>query len=150
MAPFADDTTVGGGSPDLTLSFVPAGGTSVALHCTPGAVSGAGAPIANGPAGGMPSVSSSPAAAEPAAGDPLLNAGGAVVGILYAAAGTASPETFLPSQLVVGVANDLRSSDRVVQGWLGVSGSDAPGGAGATVEQVESKGRPRATCSKAR
>ncbi len=40
----------------------------------------------------------------------------------------------------MGVANDLRSKNRVVQGWLGVSGSDAPGGTGATVEQVASDG----------
>ena len=85
VAPFADDTTVSGGSPDLTLSFVPAAGSSIALHCTPGAVSGAGAPIANGPAGGMPSISSTPTAPELAAGDPLLNADGAVVGLLYEA-----------------------------------------------------------------
>jgi PDZ domain-containing protein len=38
------------------------------------------------------------------------------------------------------VANDLRSKNRVVQGWLGVSGSDAPGSIGATVEQVASNG----------
>jgi S1-C subfamily serine protease len=140
VAPFADDTTMSGGSPDLTLSFVPAG-TSIALHCTPGAVSGAGAPIADGPAGGMPSISSAPSAPVPTTGDPLLNNSGAVVGILYASApGTATPATFLPSQLVVGVANDLRSKNRVVQGWLGVSGSDAPGGTGATVEQVASNG----------
>ena len=139
VAPFADDTSVSGGSPDLTLSFVPASGTSVALHCTPGAVSGAGAPIASGPAGGMPSVSSTPAAPELAPGDPLLNASGAVVGILYED-GAGSPATFLPSQLVLGVANDLRSKNRVMQGWLGVSGSDAPGGTGAVVEQVASNG----------
>ena len=141
VAPFADDTTVSGGSPDLTLSFVPAAGTSIALHCTPGAVSDAGAPLANGPAGGMPSISSTPTAPELAPGDPLLNASGAVVGILYEAVpGAGSPATFLPSQLVVGVADDLRSKNRVVQGWLGVSGSDAPGGTGAMVEQVVSNG----------
>jgi S1-C subfamily serine protease len=141
VAPFADGTTVSGGSPDLALSFVPAGGTSIALHCTPGAVSGAGAPIANGPAGGMPSISSAPSVPEPTTGDPLLNDSGAVVGILYESApGTATPATFIPSQLVVGVANDLRSKNRVVQGWLGVSGADAPGGAGATVQQVASNG----------
>jgi S1-C subfamily serine protease len=38
------------------------------------------------------------------------------------------------------VANDLRSKNRVVQGWLGVSGADAPGGTGATVKQVASNG----------
>ena len=89
----------------------------------------------------MPSISSTPTAPELAPGDPLLNASGSVVGILYEAApGAGSPTTFLPSQLVVGVADDLRSKNRVVQGWLGVSGSDAPGGTGAMVEQVVSNG----------
>ncbi len=144
VAPFADDTSLSGGAPDLTLSFVPAGGTTIALHCTPGAVTGTGTAIASGPAGGMPSIGSSPTAPSVAAGDPLLNANGAVVGILYTASAlTASPATFLPSQLVVGVASDLRSRNRVVHGWLGVSGADAPGGVGATVVQVQS-GSPAA------
>jgi S1-C subfamily serine protease len=137
VAPFADDAALNGGSPDLTLSFVPAGGASVALHCTSGAVTGVATAIANGPAGGMPSISSSPVATSLAAGDPLLNASGDVVGILYASApGSAGPATFLPSQLVVGVADDLRSRNRVVHGWLGVAGSDAPNGGGARVETV--------------
>ena len=42
VAPFADDAGLDGGTPDLALSFVPAGGASVALHCTPGAVTGVG------------------------------------------------------------------------------------------------------------
>ena len=137
VAPFADDAALGGGSPDLMLSFVPAEGTTVALHCTPGAVSGVATAIANGPAGGMPSINSSPAAPSVAAGDPLLNASGDVVGILYDAnQGSAGPATFLPSQLVVGVADDLRSRNRVVHGWLGVAGSDAPSGSGARVDTV--------------
>jgi len=41
--------------------------------------------------------------------------------------------------LVLGVADDLRSDSRVVQGWLGVSGTDAPGG-GAVVEAVVADG----------
>jgi S1-C subfamily serine protease len=44
----------------------------------------------------------------------------------------------LPTQLVVGVADDLRSGNRVVSGWLGVEGSDASGGAGAKVVSVYS------------
>jgi len=137
VAPFADDAALGGGSPDLMLSFVPAGGASVALHCTSGAVTAVATAIASGPAGGMPSIDSSPAAPSVAAGDPLLNAGGDVVGILYDTnPGSAGPATFLPSQLVVGVADDLRSRNRVVHGWLGVAGSDAPSGGGARVDEV--------------
>jgi len=137
VAPFADDAALGVGSPDLMLSFVPAGGTTVALHCTPGAVTGVATAITSGPAGGMPAIDSSPAAPGGAAGDPLLNASGDVVGILYDTnPGAAGPATFLPSQLVVGVADDLRSRNRVVHGWLGVGGSDAPGGGGARVVTV--------------
>ena len=83
VAPFANDTGLGGGSPDLLLSFVPAGGASLALHCTPGAVTGVGTAIAGGPADGMPAITSSPATTPVAAGDPLLNSSGGVVGILY-------------------------------------------------------------------
>ena len=64
-----------------------------------------------------------------------------MVGILYDPdPGTASPVAFLPSDLVVGVADDLRSSNRVVHGWLGVSGTDAPDGGGAKVESVQPGG----------
>ena len=38
---------------------------------------------------------------------------------------------------MVGVADDLRSGNKVVHGWLGVDGSDLPGGAGAKVVQVQ-------------
>ena len=51
-------------------------------------------------------------------------ASGSVVGILYDPDPGQHPAvTFLPSDLVVGVADDLRSRDRVVHGWLGMSGS---------------------------
>ena len=140
VAPFADDTNLDSGTPDLTLSFVPAGGTSVALRCTTGAVTGVGTAIASGPAATMPSITSAPASPALIAGEPLLNAAGSVVGILYDPHPGTAPATFLPSDLVVGVADDLRSQDRVVHGWLGVQGTDAPGGTGARVEQVQSGG----------
>jgi S1-C subfamily serine protease len=141
VAPFADDAGLSGGSPDLMLSFVPAGHSSVALHCTPGSVTAVGDAIAGtGPAGGMPSITSSTTSAV-TAGEPLLNASGDVVGILYdPSTGGITPGTFLPSPLVVGVADDLRSRDRVVHGWLGVEGTDAPNGSGAKVESVQPGG----------
>ena len=140
VAPFADDTNLDGGTPDLALTFVPAGGGSVALHCTAGAVTDVGAAIASGPASTMPSITSSPATPSVIAGAPLLNAEGSVVGILYGPGSGTSPVTYLPSDLVVGVADDLRSQNRVVHGWLGVQGTDAPGDAGARVEKVQSGG----------
>ncbi len=140
VAPFADDTSLQTGAPDLALTFVPAGGNAIALHCTPGAVAGVGGAIASGPASTMPSITSSPVAPSLIAGEPLLSADGSVLGILYDADPGTSPATFLPSGLVLGVADDLRSQNRVVHGWLGVQGTDAPGGTGASVAAVQSGG----------
>jgi S1-C subfamily serine protease len=143
VAPFAADTGLDSGDPDLALTFVPAGAHAVALHCTPGAVTDVGTAIARGPATTMPSITSaptSPTSPSLIAGEPLLNAEGSVLGILYDPEPGTSPATFLPSELVVGVANDLRSQNRVVHGWLGVQGTDAPDGGGATVAQVQSGG----------
>jgi putative serine protease PepD len=140
VAAFADDAGLASGTPDLALSYVPAGGHAVALRCTSGAVANVGAAIASGPASTMPSITSTPATPSLIGGEPLLNDDGAVLGILYDAAPGTSPVTFLPSDLVVGVADDLRSQDRVVHGWLGVQGTDAPGGGGAEVAAVQSSG----------
>jgi S1-C subfamily serine protease len=140
VAPFAGDTGLSSGDADLALTFVSAGGHAIALHCTQGAVTAVGASIADGPAATMPSISSSPATPAVIAGEPLLDAQGSVLGILYDPDPGTAPATFLPSDLVVGVANDLRSQNRVVHGWLGVQGTDAPGGTGAKVAQVQTGG----------
>ena len=138
VAPFADDSALDSGATVLTLSYVPGTGKTIALHCTPGSVTGIGTAIAQGPAGGMPSITSSTPAPMTYAGQPLLTSSGAVVGLLYdPEPGTSSAVTFLPSDLVVGVADDLRSNDRVVHGWLGMSGANAPNGTGAKVEVVQ-------------
>jgi S1-C subfamily serine protease len=90
----------------------------------------------------MPCITSTPAPNAPApaatAGEPLLNSTGNVVGILYGP-GSTEPTTFLPTQLVVGVADDLRSASKVVHGWLGVDGGDVAGG-GALVQTVDASG----------
>ena len=143
VAPFSDDAGVNNGSPDTLLSFVPAGGSAVALHSTTGAVTSVGAGINGGPASGMALIESAPAPASVRAGEPLLNANGDVLGILCDPDPSgAGPITFLPTQLVVGVADDLRSGNKVVHGWLGVEGTDQPGG-GAKVVQVQA-GSPAA------
>ncbi|HEX3332856.1 MAG TPA: PDZ domain-containing protein [Acidimicrobiales bacterium] len=137
VAPFADDAAVNNGSPDLLLSLVPAGGAAVALHAGAGAVASVGAGIDAGPASGMALISSAPAPAVETAGEPLLNASGEVLGILCDPDPSgAGPVSFLPTQLVVGVADDLRSGNKVVHGWLGVEGTDQPGG-GAKVVGVQ-------------
>jgi S1-C subfamily serine protease len=138
VAPFSDDVGVTGGTPDLTLTLVPAGGALV-LHCTPGSVTSVGTAIPSGPADGMPAIESSSSSA--AAGSPLLNSAGDVLGILYQPVpGSSSGLMFLPTVLVVGVADDLRSGDKVVHGWLGVSGTDAGNGTGAKVASVDPDG----------
>ena len=138
VAPFTDDAGVNNGSPDMLLSYVPAGGSTVALHATAGTVASVGSGVNAGEASGMALITSSPGVASAAAGDPLLNSSGDVLGILCCpGAQSAAPSRFLPTQLVVGVADDLRSGNKVVHGWLGVDGSDLPGGAGAKVVQVQ-------------
>lgn len=134
VAPFADDATLTDGSPDMTLSMTaPANGT-MTLHAGAGSVTSVGTMIGSGWAKGMPGITSTaPPALSQEPGDPLLNRDGAVIGILYQA-GTSS--TFLPTQLVLGVADDLRSAGKVSHGWLGVRGTAAPGSGGAEVAQL--------------
>ena len=148
---FVDDAGLAAGAADLRLALVPSGST-MALQCTPGSVTSVGQAIVSGPAGGMASITSSSsgapyAGASPArspaitGGEPLLTTTGAVIGILYdPAPGSATATTFLPSGLVVGVADELRSHQRVLHGWLGISGADAPAGGGAEVASVDPNG----------
>jgi S1-C subfamily serine protease len=138
VAPFADDAGVNKGAADMLLSYVPTGASTAALHATAGNVVSVGTGVSADQASGMALITSSPGVAAAAAGDPLLDPSGGVLGILCApGAQGAAPSTFLPTQLVVGVADDLRSGNTVVHGWLGVDGSDLPGGAGAKVVQVQ-------------
>jgi S1-C subfamily serine protease len=108
------------------------------VHATTGAVASVGTGTSAGPASGMAVITSTPAATSETAGAPLLNSSGDVLGILcYPDAQSPGSLTFLPTQLVVGVANDLRSGNKVVHGWLGVEGTDQTGLAGAKVVQVQ-------------
>jgi S1-C subfamily serine protease len=137
VAPFSDDVTLAKGSADLTLSVAGAPGTATSLRGTPGSVTGIGAAIASGPASGMPGITSTAVAVPEATGDLLLDPSGAVLGIYYDAGSVSASTgpTFLPTELVLGVADDLRSSGRVTQGWLGIQGSDG-GQGGAAVAKV--------------
>ncbi|HEX4163594.1 MAG TPA: trypsin-like peptidase domain-containing protein [Acidimicrobiales bacterium] len=140
VAPFSDDGALGGGAPDTALGYAAAGGSGVALHATPGTLTAVANqnPSAACPDSGMASITSSAALASQTAGEPLLDAGGAVIGILCEPSPGSSAVTYLPTQLVVGVADALRSGDRVVPGVLGVQGSDVPGNAGAKLMTVPS------------
>jgi S1-C subfamily serine protease len=130
VAPFADDTTLADGSTDMTLSMAAVTGGTMSLHYQVGAVASIGNVIQTGGAMGMPAITSSVSAADQEPGDPLLNRQGAVIGILYQAGAT---PTYLPTQLVLGVADDLRSTGRVTHGWLGVTGTTASTMGGARV-----------------
>jgi putative serine protease PepD len=137
VAPFADDQSLAAGSADMTLSLSSPGGSALALRCTPGSVTAVAQAITGGAAGGMPGITSTPQAVGTQAGDVLLNPAGDVVGLLYTGTtGAGAAPTYLPTHLVLGVADDLRSNDRVQHGWLGVEGTDAGGPSGAQVATV--------------
>jgi S1-C subfamily serine protease len=134
VAPFADDSTLLDGSAVLTLSMAAPDAGVVALHGTVGSVTAVDAMIASGWAKGMPDITSSAAAVNEKPGDPLLNQAGDVIGIYY---GAGPSPCFLPTQLVLGVSDDLRSTGRVSpHGWLGVEGATPPGTTGARVAAV--------------
>ncbi len=84
-------------------------------------------------------------------GCPLLDADGQVVGMLERAGGVglASASTFLPAELVWGVADQLVSAGSVDPGWMGVTTADVmapsvpPTPVGAMVDAVAS-GSPAA------
>jgi serine protease Do len=149
VAPFADDLALSGGSPDWILTLVGSDTGVPTLHCETGLVSAVGSPLSDGPADGMPAIVSATPGAVTESGDPLLNSAGSVVGLLYenqpAASGPASV-TFLPSQLILGVADDLRSTGKVVGGWLGVTGVTGvtPSSAAGAVVTGFSPGSPAA------
>jgi S1-C subfamily serine protease len=130
VAPFADDAALTEGNDAMTLSVaLPVHGT-VTLHCQDGTLTGIDTEIASGWAKGMPAITSAVTPVNEQPGDPLLNQEGQVIGLLYT---SGSSSTYLPAQLVLGVADDLRSTGRVVHGWLGVEGATAPGTVGARV-----------------
>jgi S1-C subfamily serine protease len=139
VAPFADDTSLRNGSPDLALTLAGSSSGVPVLRCQPGQVSAVGATVSDGPANGMPAIMSSTLPAGAQAGEPLLNIEGEVIGLLYdddrPSTGT-SGVTFLPSELVLGVADDLRSTGKVTPGGLGIKASTSAVPAGADVLTV--------------
>ncbi len=134
VAPFSDDGSLGPGTTSLTLGLVP-DGAGLALHSNPTTVTSVAAPISTGPARGLGGITASVAASD-TPGEPLLDKAGAVVGILCDPA----TATFLPSALVLAVADDLRSHGRVPRGFLGIEGTNATAGSGAVVETVSANG----------
>lgn len=118
------------------------GAVAVAMAFEPGSRAGApptsivyaGKVVAAGVALGLDSISSTFAAfgveaplSSSDVGCPLLDAEGQVVGVLERAGGVglASASTFLPAELVWGVADQLVSAGGVDPGWMGVTTADA-------------------------
>jgi len=133
VAPFADDTTLSAGSPAMTLNMVtPVTGHTMSLQYQTGSLTGIGLMTGSGWAKGMPAIISTTAQAsrEEEPGDPLLNQAGDVIGLLYKPGASSA---YLPTELVLGVADDLRSTGRVSHGWLGMTGATAPDSGGAVV-----------------
>jgi S1-C subfamily serine protease len=135
VAPFSDDGGMTPGTPFLTLALVPDGSDGLALHSSPATVTSVATAIESGPARGLAGITA-PVGASGTPGEPLLDKAGDVVGILCNPASA----TFLPSALVLAVADELRSSGRVSRGSLGIEGTNATEGAGAVVETVRANG----------
>jgi S1-C subfamily serine protease len=143
----------------LVLGSVPGAVTGVGTTITAGPANGMPA-ITSGvaPAG------AGAAGVVAEAGAPLLDSTGHVLGILYDpehAGGTESSNaplapsstapassttstaplltatSYLPTQLVLGVAGDIRAGTNASHGWLGVTGTDRPAGGGAVVALVD-------------
>ncbi len=142
------------------------GAVAMAMAFEPGSRAGApptsivyaGKVVAAGVALGLDPISSTFAAfgveaplASSDIGCPLLDANGQVVGVLERAGGVgwARASTFLPAELVWGVAAQLVSAGSVDPGWMGVTTADAmapsipPTPVGAMVDAVAS-GSPAA------
>ena len=87
-----------------------------------------------GPAGTTTSSGSPPSTAHARAiarADIRLGATATTTATLLTAA------SYLPTQLVLGVAGDLRAGTDTRHGWFGVAGTDGPGGTGAMMAEVD-------------
>jgi putative serine protease PepD len=85
--------------------------------------------VQGGDAAGLAALTTGATAVPAMPGEALLQPTGRVIGILDSTGRPASgdgEEAFLPSQLVVGVADALAQHGYVQHGWLDVKGRDAP------------------------
>jgi S1-C subfamily serine protease len=135
IAPFSDDANLAAGTASLVLDLTPYKNAGPVLHSSAAMVTSVAQAIESGPARGLAGITVHMATSG-APGQPLLNEAGAVIGMLC----NPSTATFLPTSLVVAVADDLRSKGRISHGILGIQGSNAPGGPGAIVQSVTAKG----------
>ena len=134
VAPTADDSSVVAGRPAVVMAVAARQqkGADDATIWSTGTVRSVATPVQGGDATGMASVTTGATEVPEVPGSALLAPGGQVLGILDS---TGRPmagdgeEAFLPTQLVVGVAQALAKKGMVEHGWLDVKGRDAPAGA---------------------
>lgn len=119
VARFANDADLGPGFPTTTL-HVPV------RHPRPGSsqewssatVASVGTAVPRGDAAGMAAIMVRGTSLSGVAGQPLYDADGEVLGLLDPAGATGGRWPYLPSSLVVGVADQLATAGKVRHGWL--------------------------------
>ncbi len=130
VARFADDATVSPGHPTMVMALAARStkGADAALWAN-GSVQSVATAIQGGDAAGLAALTTGATVVPAMPGEALLDSTGRVIGILDSSGRPASgggEEVFLPSQLVVGVADALAQRGYVQHGWLDVKGRDAP------------------------
>ncbi|HEY1733573.1 MAG TPA: trypsin-like peptidase domain-containing protein [Acidimicrobiales bacterium] len=130
VARFADDATVAPGYPAMVMALAARSDKdSDAALWADSSVESVATAIQGGDAAGLAALTTSATAVPAMPGEALLQPTGRVIGILDSTGRPASgdgEEAFLPSQLVVGVADALAQRGHVQHGWLDVKGRDAP------------------------
>lgn len=125
-ARFVDDQAVQDGASAAELDMAPAG--SAMPVWTQGTITAVGAPAGPQGTGSLADITVQDPSAPVVPGALLVDDQGDVMGLLDAQASNPADgqQAYLPAQLVVGVAEQLVRNGRVVHGWLGISGRDAP------------------------
>jgi putative serine protease PepD len=130
VARFADDATVSAGHAAMVIALAARSGndTPDAPIWADGSVQSVATAIQGGDASGLAALTTGATAVPAMPGSALLEPTGQVIGILDSTGRPAAgdgEEVFLPSQLVVGVADALAQRGYVQHGWLDVTGRDA-------------------------
>lgn len=128
VAHFADDGGLHSGRKVVAMSVSPAAGASVVNSSWSWeTVTTVAAPVSSRNGAGMAAIGASGASSSSSACDVLVDASGQIVGIRAVKAtlpAATSQQVYLPSQLVLGVANELARSGQVDHGWLGIEARD--------------------------
>jgi putative serine protease PepD len=130
VARFADDATVSAGHAAMVIALAARPGNDApdAPIWADGSVQSVATAIQGGDASGLAALTTGATAVPAMPGSALLEPTGQVIGILDSTGRPAAgdgEEAFLPSELVVGVADALARHGYVQHGWLDVTGRDA-------------------------